>query len=171
EGSTQAQLEALERSVMDAVIVRGPVPNPALRAETLLREPFVLAVPADHRLAGKRSTRLSAVSKEPFVLFPRHLAPEFHDQLIATCIRAGFSPEVRADGAEYQTILSLVAAGIGVSLVPASVKNLGRTGVAFVSLSDARSQATIVLAVRRDQASVGLRQFVELARDAAKTLD
>ena len=165
EGSTQAQLGALERSAMDAVIVRGPVTNPTLRIETLLREPFVVAVPADHRLAGKRMTELAVLSKEAFVLFPRHLAPGFHDQLISMCIRAGFSPEVRAEGAEYQTILSLVAAGLGVSLVPTSVKNLGRTGVAFVSLKDDRTKATVVVAVRRDNASVGLRQFLEVARD------
>lgn len=170
EGSTQAQLEALERAAVDVVVVRGPVPNPSLRTEILLREPFVLAVPADHALAGRRSTKLSALAKEPFVLFPRHLAPEFHDQLIAMCIRAGFSPEVRAEGAEYQTILSLVAAGIGVSLVPASVRNLGRAGVAFLALSDVRNLATIVLAVRRDHPSAGLRQFIDAARETAKSV-
>lgn len=164
EGSTQAQLAALERAAMDAVIVRGPVPNPTLRTETLLRESFVVAVPTDHPLARKRSASLRVLSKESFVLFPRHLAPEFHDQLIAMCIKAGFSPEVRAEGAEYQTILSLVAAGIGVSLVPASVKTLGRAGVAFVSLTDARTKATVVLALRRDHPSAGLREFVEVAK-------
>jgi DNA-binding transcriptional LysR family regulator len=120
-------------------------------------------------LARKRSVRLAALSKEAFVLFPRHLAPEFHDQLIAMCIRAGFSPEVRGEGAEYQTILSLVAAGIGVSLVPTSVRNLGRAGVSFLSLPDVRTTATVVLAVRRDHVSAGLRQFVEVARAVAQT--
>ncbi len=164
EGSTQAQLAALDRSAVDAAIVRGPVPNPLLRTETLLRESFVVAAPSDHHLARKRSTTLAALGGESFVLFPRHLAPEFHDQLIAMCVKAGFSPEVRAEGAEYQTILSLVAAGVGLSLVPASVKNLGRAGVAFVALSDSRTKASVVLAVRRDHGSSGLRQFVDVAK-------
>ena len=164
EHSTQAQLAALERSARDAVLVRGPVPRSVLRTETLLREPFVVAVPLDHSLAGRRAVKVATLAREPFVLFPRHLAPEFHDQLIAMCIRAGFSPEIRAEAAEWQTMLSLVAAGLGVSLVPTSVKNLGRAGVGYVRLSDSTAEASIVLASRADDASVSLRQFIDVAR-------
>jgi DNA-binding transcriptional LysR family regulator len=164
ESSTQAQLSILERGAADVVIVRGPVPNPEFRTETLLAESFVLAVPSDHTLARKRSVKIASLANEPFVLFPRHLAPEFHDQLIAMCIKAGFSPEIRAEAAEYQTILSLIAAGLGISILPASVKNLGRAGVAFVTLADVRTKATVVLAARTDDNSVALRDFIDVAR-------
>lgn len=164
ENSTQAQLTALERSVVDVALVRGPIADDTFDVITLLRERFVVAVPEDHAFAGRRSLKVSALAPCPFVLFSRHLAPAFHDELIAMCRGAGFSPIVRAEAAEYQTILSLVAAGVGVSLVPASVKNLGRTGVTFVSLSDCTGEATVVLAIRKESSGPTLRQFVDVAR-------
>ena len=167
ERSTQAQLTALEQGRVDVALVRGPVVDASLHIETLLRETFVVAVPDDHALARRRRTTVEALRSHPFVLFPRHLAPAFHDELIAICLRAGFSPEVRAEAAEYQTILSLVAAGIGISLVPASVRNLGRTGVSFVPLPDARTKASVVLATRPDRPSPTLQQFVTVARAAS----
>jgi DNA-binding transcriptional LysR family regulator len=169
ESSTHAQLAALERGARDVVIVRGPVQNAGLHVETLLRESFTLAVPDDHPLARKRSTQLAKLAHEPFVLFPRHLAPEFHDQLIAMCIKAGFSPEIRAEAGEYQTILSLVAGGLGICPVPVSVKNLARSGVSFVSLSDVRRKATVVLVTRIDEPSISLRELIIIARTVGRS--
>jgi DNA-binding transcriptional LysR family regulator len=164
EGSTLAQITALERSVVDVALVRGPVAHAALHVETLLREPFVAALPADHALLAKRAIRLAALATAPFVLFPRHLAPAFHDDLITMCRRAGFSPDVRGEAAEYQTILSLVAAGIGVSIVPASVRTLGLAGVRFVPLVPDGTEATVVLARRAGETSSALAQFIAVAR-------
>jgi DNA-binding transcriptional LysR family regulator len=164
EGSSLAQLTALERSLVNVALVRGPVHHAALRIETLLAEPFVAALPEDHPLARRRSLRMSALSAQPFVLFPRHLAPAFHDDLITMCRRAGFSPEVRGEAAEYQTILSLVAAGIGISIVPASIRTLARAGVAFVPLVAGATKATVVLATRADDRSSILDQFIAVAR-------
>jgi DNA-binding transcriptional LysR family regulator len=160
EDSTQAQLAALEHALVDIALVRGPVSHASLRTRTLVSEEFVVALATDHPLAGRRSTVVRALAAEPFVLFPRELAPAFHDELIGMCRRAGFSPTIRALAGEYQTMLSLVAAGLGVSLVPSSVQNLGRAGVTYIALRGTRTRAKVVAAYRQDRESPIVRQFI-----------
>jgi DNA-binding transcriptional LysR family regulator len=103
---------------------------------------------------------------EPFVLFPRHLAPASYDVVIAMCRRAGFSPDIRHECADYQTMLSLVAAGLGLTLVPASVRNLGRVGVACRALSGSTAKAELVLMYHPVQVSRALETFIEIAQAA-----
>ena len=150
EGSTAAQIDAVTRDLVDLAVVRGPVAQPALRTEVVLRESFLVALPESHPLGGFAEIELRALAGEPMVLFPRHLAPEFHDTIIALCRAASFTPLIGYEGAEYQTILSLVAARLGVSLVPRSVGNLQRRGEVYRPIPDAPPRAEIA-AVYRDE--------------------
>ncbi len=122
------------------------------------REPLVAALPEGHRLASARPRvapaaargaaapartrrssplRLSSLRAEPFVLPARHHMPGLHARVMESCRRAGFEPRaVQDDVWLLQTVLGLVAAGLGVALVPASVEKLGRAGVAFRPLRD-----------------------------------
>lgn len=177
EGTTEAQLEAVERDLVDLAIVRGPVnagidvglapargtlARAPTRAVVVQREPFLVALPEDHRLTRRRLVAAGALSGEAFVLFPRHLAPLFYDVIAGICRRAGFEPDVHYQSAEYEMILSLVAAGLGVSIVPASVRNLQRAGVEFRRL-DAPDTAELVLVYRPHRHSTALEQFVRVA--------
>ena len=153
EGSTAAQIDAVVRDRVDLALVRGPIVQPALRVDVVLRESFLLALPEQHPLAGLAEIELRAVAAEPMVLFPRHLAPEFHDTITAMCRAAGFTPRIGYEGAEYQTILSLVAAGLGVSLVPRSVGNLRRRGVEYRPIPDAPPHAEIAAVYRAENGS------------------
>jgi DNA-binding transcriptional LysR family regulator len=150
EGSTAAQVDAVVRDLVDLAVVRGPVVQPALRTEVVLRESFLVALPESHPLAGLADIELRALAGEPMVLFPRHLAPEFHDTIVALCRAADFTPLIEYEGAEYQTILSLVAAGLGVSLVPRSVGNLQRRGVVYRPIPDAPPRAEIAAVYRAE---------------------
>jgi LysR family transcriptional regulator, benzoate and cis,cis-muconate-responsive activator of ben and cat genes len=163
EGTSQAQLDALERDTVDVALVRGPVASVTARTIIVRREPFEAAVPADHPLAKRRGVPLAALRGQPFVLFPRHLAPAFHDVVTAMCRRAGFSPEVRHESADYQTMLSLVAAGLGVTIVPASVRNLGRIGVEFRPLAGPKVMAELALMYRPARLSRALEAFIAIA--------
>ena len=98
------------------------------------------------------------------VLFPRHLAPEFHDWITRLCMEKGFVPRVEHVASEYQTILSLVAADVGVSLVPASVRAIGPPDVRFRPLLDCAETAEIAVVYRRDRAFSAMAAFLETVR-------
>ena len=103
----------------------------------VFREPLIAAVPANHRLAGRRRTALRSLAHEPFIQFPRELAPGLYDLAIAACQKAGFTPHLAQEAIQMQTILGLVAAGLGVALVPQCMSKLQRPDVRYLAL-DAR---------------------------------
>jgi len=165
EGSTAAQIDAVARDLVDLAVVRGPIVQPSLRTEVVLREPFLLALPESHPLTQLDTVELGALGGEPMVLFPRHLAPDFHDTISAMCRAAGFTPLVAYEGAEYQTILSLVAAALGVSLVPRSVANLQRRGVVYRAIPDAPPRAEIAAVYRAESWSRPLKAMLAVLRE------
>jgi len=119
-----------------------PPPAPALSRRPVYRESLIAAVPSTHRLAGNpRPVDLARLADEGFVLFPRPLAPGLHDLVIAACQRAGFAPRLAQEAIQMQTILGLVAAGLGVALVPACMSRLQRDDVRYLAL---RSPSSIV---------------------------
>ena len=166
EDATQAQLDAVEKECVDVALVRGPLSAKTLRTVVLLREPFIVALPAAHALTSHRMLSLQAVSQEAIVLFPRHLAPEFHDTVVGMFRRARLSLNVAQEAAEYQTMMSLVAAGLGISIVPESVANLGRKGVVYRPLRGVTARAQVVAAFRADHGSPALDKFLGAARHA-----
>jgi DNA-binding transcriptional LysR family regulator len=165
EGPTRVHVQAVEDTHLDLAVVRGPVASsPGVVAETVFREPLVVAMHASHALARRRRIPLGALRDEAIVLFPRHLAPEFHDWITRLCMEKGFVPRVAHEGAEYQTILSLVAADVGVSLVPASVRSIGRPDVRFRPLLDCAETAEIAVVYRPDRAFSAMNAFLDTLR-------
>ncbi len=167
ELTTAQQLAALRDGRLQVGFVRPPVEDPRLAAETILREPLLVALPRAHRLAGRAAVPLAALAREPFVLFPRPLGPGLYDQIMALCRQAGFAPRVTQEAQQMQTITRLVGAGIGVALVPGSVQNLRGFGVAYRPLADTTAAVEMALAWRRDDPSEVLRGFLAVAREVA----
>jgi DNA-binding transcriptional LysR family regulator len=148
ERSTVEQLRALNAGVVDLALVRPPIePDDRLHAKPVMRERTVAAIPAAHPLADLRRIPLRRLAAEPLVLFPRVQAPGFHDLLTGRMAATGTSPHVVQYAPEMLTIIGLVAAGIGVSPVPASVAHLALDGVTYRPLSGAPD--TELLAVTR----------------------
>jgi DNA-binding transcriptional LysR family regulator len=133
--SPALQVEALLAERIDVGFVRGSVHEPALAATTVLEEPLVAALPSGHRLAGHASLELAMLAREPFVLQARSRGPESHDQILAICRSAGFSPRVVQEGSNID-VLSLVASGAGVAIVPMSLRVIRRAGIAFRPLRE-----------------------------------
>ncbi|MGH2916781.1 MAG: LysR substrate-binding domain-containing protein [Solirubrobacteraceae bacterium] len=164
ERSTVQALRALAVGAIDVGLVRPPIdPDPDLRAELVMRESTIAAVPAAHPLAAARRVALARLATEPLVLFPRRQAPGFHDLLIGRMAATGVTPHVVQYAPEMLTIIGLVAAGIGVSPVPASVAHIGLDGVAYRPLSGA-PDAELVAVTRAGDGSPLARAFVEQAR-------
>jgi DNA-binding transcriptional LysR family regulator len=165
EGLTRAHVQAVEDNLLDLAVVRGPVaPSPGVEVETVFREPLFAAIPASHPLAAGRGIHLGDLRGEPMVLFPRPLAPEFHDWITRLCMERGFVPQVAHNGAEYQTILSLVAAEVGISLVPATVRRAGPPEVCFQPLLDCHETAEIAVVYRPDRLFPAMEAFLATLR-------
>ncbi len=138
----------------------------SIAAVELYREPLVAFMRADHRLAagGKSGTiAVSALASEPFVFFPRGLGTSLYDQVMTLCRRAGFSPRIEQEARANATILGLVAAGLGVSLLPESLQRVAAKGVACRALSAAGARSSIWLVHLRHDRSPAGRVFVALA--------
>jgi DNA-binding transcriptional LysR family regulator len=118
---TAPQLQMLRTGALDIGFLRLPIgEQPSLEVLPVHREPFVLVVSASHRLAKRKRVRLREVSSERFVMYERDYAPGFHDLILGILRDAGFIPYVSQTGAEIATLISLVAAQMGVTILPAS---------------------------------------------------
>lgn len=160
ERSTVDQLRAVAAGVVDVGLVRPPIEDDrGLRAETVLRERTVAALPAAHPLATLTRVPLRRLAAEPHVLFPRDQAPGFHDLLIGSLAGTGAGPRVIQYAPEMLTIIGLVAAGTGVSLVPASVSRLALDGVTYRPVTGA-PRSELVAITRASDDSALVRAFV-----------
>jgi len=157
---TAEQLAALQDHRLDAGFIRSAEPVPGLEISALLSEPFVAVLPADHPLAARARVPLASLAAEPFVLWPRQVSIGFHDELIAACRQLGFSPQVRYEARGAETLLGLIAAGLGVSVQPEPYRNLARAGVAFRPLAEPAPATALQLAIRRGDPSPVLQRFL-----------
>jgi DNA-binding transcriptional LysR family regulator len=165
---TAAQMVALTEGRMDVGLVRAAAPTAAVVVEQLVEERLLVALPADHALAGEDEVDPAALSSEPFVLWPRALGMEFFDIITSYCREHGFSPRIVAEGADIETQLGLVAAGLGVSLQPSYYANLRPPGVVFLPLEGEVPQVALQVAWRRTDRSPAVVHFVEAAQECAQ---
>ncbi len=166
EATTDLQLEMLSASEIDLGLLIMPLPDKA-RAEfdslPVLSEPLMLAVP-EGLLHKRGPVSLTQLADQPLIIFPRRLAPAFHDKILGRFQAAGLTPRIGQEAIQMQTIIALVSAGMGIALVPQSVSNLQRPGVEYRALKEAGAPIDMGLAWRRDNDSPVLAAFVDLMR-------
>ncbi|MDD3763532.1 MAG: LysR substrate-binding domain-containing protein [Nevskiales bacterium] len=151
ENSTPLLADALQNDQVDIAFVRPLIGDSGgLLTRHLFDEEVVIALPSGHALARRRSLPLLALSLEPFVLFPRSVGSGLYDEIIATCRKVGFSPRIVQETLQVTSIVNLVAAGLGVSLVPASMQQVHTDGVAYRRISGPRPRARMSLIHRED---------------------
>jgi DNA-binding transcriptional LysR family regulator len=121
EMATSRIFDAIESGAADVGLVRGPNVPDSLQTLASWKEPLVAILPQKHRLARTRRFALKLLAKEPFVFFPRDLGPGFYEELLNYCREAGFEPRITQEATQWSSVISLVSAGIGVSIGPASV--------------------------------------------------
>ena len=172
EMSSKEVAEALLDESVQVGIMR-PLPLPeSLVAVELFREPLVAIIRADHPLAvgSEKGLQLSALAAEPFVFFPRSYGSGLYAQLLNLAREAGFSPLITQEAGEAMTIIGLVAAGLGVTVLPASYQRMRIDGVVYRTLLDAEANTAVWLVQRRDQHSPMAKAFVELLTKQAVVL-
>jgi DNA-binding transcriptional LysR family regulator len=174
ESGTTDLIEHLRNEKIDAAFIRTAVANrEGLLLNPLLQEPMVLALPYGHALAGRANANdalpLKALAAETFIVYRRPSGPGLYDAILAACHAAGFSPSVGQEAPRIVSTLNLVAAGLGISLVPESLQRMHLDGVVFRPISGAaRPTAPLILASRRGEASAAVRQFLGLVKRTAK---
>ena len=167
EMSSSDQLIDLQHGRLEAGFVHTPR-VPAGCAQVLVsRQAFVACVPAGHALARKRRLVPSALAGEPFVAISRAVSPDYHDRLLALCADHGFEPDVRFELRHWLSVVSVVAQGLGVSLVPAALQQAGLPGAAFVPLQGDSPPYETRCLWREGGESAALSAFLEAVRGFA----
>lgn len=146
--SSGVQVAAIRAGQLQLGFARPPFGDETLLAETVHHEPVIVALPAGHPLAARPALPLAALAAEPFVLFPRERRPGWYDFVLGLCRDAGFQPPIAQEAADLAAAMALVAAGMGSTLVPASVRDLRRSGVDYRELA-APAPRTRLVALRR----------------------
>lgn len=156
--TAELRIGLIERTI-DVAFARPAIDDPEVVDEVLLEEPLVVALPDVDPLAGQSEIALSDLARRPFVLYPRFPRPSFADAILRRCAESGFSPIIAHETMDVQTALGLIAAGAGVSLVPASVQDAQRLGVAYRPLKAPVPMTRLSLSYRRDNRSATLARF------------
>ncbi|SDI05672.1 DNA-binding transcriptional regulator, LysR family [Paraburkholderia steynii] len=187
EATSDVQIDELVAGRVDAGLVIGPLP-PRYASQLswlpLAREPLVIAMSTEMAAridgdggsgAGVAEWRdeplsLAQAGDAPLVVFPRRLAPGFYDIIMDCYGAAGLTPHIGQEAIQMQTIVSLVSAGMGVALVPQSLRNLRRTGVVYRPLREAVPAVVTGLVWRTAEVSPVLAGFIDIVRAHADVL-
>jgi DNA-binding transcriptional LysR family regulator len=174
EGNAAELTEAIDSGKLDAAFLRQPVRRPArLAFHQLLEEDMLLVLPADHRLLRNRTDgatptiALAELADENFILVRKHGAPGMYSNLVQACEQAGFTPRIVHEIDRMLTNISLVAAGVGISAVPASMREFHKERVVYCRISGPRELlvAPIHLVYRHEEQAPAVVNFLELGRN------
>jgi len=156
---------ALREGRLDVAFLRPPLKTEeGLTLHLLEEEDMVVAVPSGHPLAKRKEIDLRELMTEAFILYPRAVRPGLADAVVAACKKAGFTPRVEQYAPQLSATLNLVAASLGISIVPRSMQGLQPQAVAYVPLRGRPVLAQLGIAHRNGETSAVTLKFVELAR-------
>jgi DNA-binding transcriptional LysR family regulator len=167
ELTTDAQLRELGALRLDLGIGLGPVDEPDIVFEPVMQEELILAAPAHwSAVSAAGPINLRTLSKDSFIVPPRDIAPGLFDATMSRCRAAGFMPRITQHARQMQTVIGLVASGMGVALVPSSVRNLKRSGVQYRELRGKPVLIVIGILKRRGIENTLRENFVVALRGA-----
>jgi DNA-binding transcriptional LysR family regulator len=173
EGGSPELAAALRGERLDVAFMRTELASSdGLTVESLVREPMLVALPRSHPLtrSAQNALPLRALAGETFVVYRRGTGPGLYDSIIAACQAAGFSPRIGQEAPRVVATLNFVAAGLGVTIVPASLARMRMDGVVYRRIRGAAPPAVLHIAFRSGDASASVARFVELAKQTAKKL-
>jgi DNA-binding transcriptional LysR family regulator len=164
EANTTLLVTGLREGALDAVFLRPGTPDTEqLQLRRVSEEPMVVALPKRHPVAALEKINLARLEDDPFLLFPRDIAPTLYDTVVDACRKAGFEPIIGQVAPHMASILNLVAAELGVSIVPASMMQVRVTGIAYRQIALQSPTTRLALAYRRGETSPIVRNFVARA--------
>lgn len=172
---TGLQFDALLTGQIDVGFVRDRPTHVQdarrLKLRIIDREPLLLALPSGHSLADQRRIDLADVANDSFVCQPRENAPTPYDRLVKLAARAGFQPTIVQHAQQINGLLALVSAGLGLALVPASMRAVQLAGVSYVALADPDAYMLLAVACRNEEPAPALKQFLAAVSESTVTAD
>ncbi|AWN23543.1 LysR family transcriptional regulator [Deinococcus irradiatisoli] len=163
ELTAQEQEAGLRAGQLDIGLMLLPVRDPAFASEALWRQELVGALPSSHPLTSRERLTVADFAQEAFVFFPRHIRATYYDQVMRWCASAGFAPRIVQEAIEVPTLLSLVAAGLGVFLPIRFFERLSLPGVTYRRVEGAPIVDIVAVWRRQDDPPV-VRAFLQVAR-------
>jgi DNA-binding transcriptional LysR family regulator len=161
EANTTRLVDGLREGTLDAVFLRPGTPGTEeLQLRRLPEESMVVALPESHPAAALEEIDLAMLKDDLFVLFPRETAPMVYDTVVDACRKAGFEPVIGQLAPHFSSIVNLVAAELGVSIVPASMTQVRVTGIAYRRIAGQSPTTGLALAFRRGETSPVVRNFI-----------
>ncbi|RKG31810.1 LysR family transcriptional regulator [Acinetobacter guerrae] len=165
EESSSALIDAVINEKLDIVFLRKPAPmQRKLHSQHILNEPLMVALPNNHRLAQTDSViQLSDLEPYEFVLYRRLGGQDLFDNIMASCYQAGFSPHVVQEAPRLTSSLNLIAAGIGLSIVPASIQDFWNKQIIYKVLEAKKPCIAPIYAIyRADQMNIRVQHILSL---------
>jgi len=157
-------LEMLEDGSLDVGILRDGDESAAVHAELLLEEPYIALAPARHALARRRRLQVEMLRDEPFVFYPKSAGNRAWEKPVAFCEAAGFRPRIAQVAPHWLTIVSLVGAGIGVSLAPECVRRIAPAECACLGLKGVETRSRVEIAWNKAETRPLVELFAEVVR-------
>jgi len=161
---TAGLIDALVNGTVDVGFMRDAGPIDGLHIETLMAEPFVVVLPRKHPLAKEKSVPVKSLQHEPFVLFARSYGSVAWKKTMDVCEAHGFTPRVVQEAPQWLTIMTLVGAGLGVTIAPACVRKLAVPDTVCRKLRPQSQLTQLELACRASETRPIATAFSELAR-------
>jgi DNA-binding transcriptional LysR family regulator len=170
--NTALLVARLRTGQIDIAFIRPPISDQdGLAVDSLVEEDMVVVLPTGHALSASASVPLAALVRETFVLYPRELNPAAYDAIITACRRAGFRPKLGQEAPQAVSVIPLVAAGLGVSIVARSMSRILPDNVVYLGIEGEAPRTEISLAHRRNERSSSVKNFVAIARRAIRSAE
>lgn len=168
ESNSSLLLDRVSEARVDAAFVRLPLDCRGLATQALVEEDVLAALPPRHRLARRRRLDLAELAGDPLILFPRAIGPDLYDSIISACHAAGFNPVVGMESPQISSTVNMAAAGFGVTLIPASMRQIQAKGVTYHEVKGGTLHTTIALVYRPRERAPTVQNFVRIVHDTAR---
>ncbi len=165
EMTTEQQIGALYEKQIHLGFIRSEKNNETLASEVCFEESLRLVLHEDHPLVSLPEIPLQLLADEPFIMFPRHFGPNFYDLIISYFWDHGVSLNVVQEAIQMQTIVNLVATGMGVSVVPSSMESYNRPGVKYKKIKETTPKINLYVGWRQDEKSTVVPHFLTIVRE------
>jgi DNA-binding transcriptional LysR family regulator len=164
EANTTRLVAGIKESLLDVVFLRPEAAGTEeLRLRVVSEEPMMVALPTNHPAAKQKAVDLGALENDAFLLFPRQSGPTLYDTVITACRNAGFEPRLGQSAPQISSVVNLVAAELGVAIIPASMSQLSVAGVTYRAIAGDAPTTRLALACRRGETSPVIRNFLAAA--------
>jgi DNA-binding transcriptional LysR family regulator len=169
---TVRQLNALTQGQIDLGFLRPPLRYPSgLTGATIWKQPFIIAMPQDHSLAGENRIRVALLADEPLIASSVELELGFGGQIHEIAAEGKFTPRIVNRAPDILTILCLVAAGMGCAFVPASFRRVAMPGIVYRELAGPERNALLAAARRKDNPAPAMKAFMRVLKATLERRD